>query len=376
MAIGLQKKIMLVYGTRPEFIKLAPLILELRNRKQVSLVVVNTGQHKEMVDDLEDFFGIQPDYKLKIMVKNQHLNGVLSKVIEKITTLFEANKPEVVIVQGDTTSVLGVALAAYNCAIPVAHVEAGLRSGDLNNPFPEELNRKTVSLFATYNFAPTALTAKNLIKEKVDQKTIFVTGNTVVDALKLVVKKSVQPTGTNGRTIAHSKRRVILITAHRRENHGKGIEGICRAVIDLVQMYADVEFIWPVHPNPNVKKMVFELLGSVDRVRLTPPLSYFELIQAMNASYMIWTDSGGIQEEAPTLKKPILILRKLTERPEVILSGFGKLVGTDTSSIIAATQLLLNNKKNYALRIAGKNPFGDGQASKRIARILTSKQFE
>ncbi|MBI2270821.1 MAG: UDP-N-acetylglucosamine 2-epimerase (non-hydrolyzing) [Bacteroidetes bacterium] len=361
----LKKKILLAYGTRPELIKLVPLIFELKKRKTAELLVVNTGQHKEMVTELETIFSITPDVKFNVMTHDQSLNNILSNIVGKANDLFSKFNPDIVVVQGDTTTVLSMGIAAFNRNIHVAHVEAGLRSADIYNPYPEEFNRRVISLFARYNFVPTVLTAKNLRKENVRSSTIFITGNTVVDSLHLVLNKTKQ-----NKTKNTSTKKRILITAHRRENHGRGIESICNAVIRLLKTYKNIEFVWPVHPNPNVAEVVYSKLGKTQGVNLCAPLSYIELIKMMRESYLIWTDSGGIQEEAPTLKKPVLILRSVTERPEVIASGFGKLIGTNTSDIVNATIALLNDTKAYNKMISGKNPFGDGKASIRIADTL------
>jgi UDP-N-acetylglucosamine 2-epimerase (non-hydrolysing) len=358
-------KIVVAYGTRPEIIKMAPLIIELKKRKNVELVVVNSGQHKEMVNDLESFFGITSDYKFKVMTPNQSLNTVLSKIITESASLFAQLKPDWVFVQGDTTTVLGIGIACFYAGIKVAHVEAGLRSNDINNPYPEEFNRRVVSLFANYNFAPTRASANNLVKEKVKKSKIHITGNTVVDALNYVLSNKKE----KARSTANPVKK-ILITAHRRENHGKGIEKICEAVQKILSIRTDVEFIWPVHPNPNVSIPVKRILGANKRVKLTGPLSYLELVSEMREAYLIWTDSGGIQEEAPSMKKPVLILRNVTERPETVTAGFGVLVGVNSNKIVSVTTSLLDNKTKYKKMISGKNPFGDGKASQRIVNIV------
>lgn len=358
-------KIVVAYGTRPEIIKLAPLIIGLRKRKDVDLVVVNSGQHKEMVDDLELFFNIRSQYRFKVMTPDQTLNSVLSKVVNEASVLFSKLKPDLVFVQGDTTTVFAIGTACFYSGIRVAHVEAGLRSKDIYNPFPEEFNRRVVSLFASYSFAPTKAAADNLLKEKVVASKIFITGNTVVDALNYVLTKKRLKAGISAEPI-----KKILITAHRRENHGTGIENICKAVLQVLSIRKDVEFIWPVHPNPNVYNSVTKLLGNSERVKLTAPLSYLELVTEMHNAWLIWTDSGGIQEEAPTLKKPVLILRSVTERPEVITAGFGKLVGVNVKNIVVSTVELIGNVKLYKKRTSGTNPFGTGQAAKKIIDIV------
>jgi len=365
----IKKKILLAYGTRPEIIKLAPVLFELKKRKDVKLTIVNTGQHREMVIELEKLFGIIPDINFGIMSPNQSLNSVLSKICEKSSVLLNKIKPDIVVVQGDTTTVLAMGISAFYNGIKVAHVEAGLRSHEIKNPFPEEFNRRVITLFAEYNFVPTRSASDNLIREKVNKETIFVTGNTVVDALRLMLRKikKVKKKGTK-------KIKKILITAHRRENHGKGIEAVCAAVKEILKKHKNVEFLWPVHPNPNVERMVYDLLGNTRGIKLSPPLPYLELISEIQDSFMIWTDSGGIQEEAPSMKKPVLILRTVTERPEVVDAGFGVLTGTDTAKIVSTTTQLLTDSKKYARMTTGKNPFGDGKASIRIARLLLKKQ--
>ena len=361
------KKIMLFYGTRPELIKLAPLIFILKKNKKVNLKVVNTGQHKEMVDDLEAFFSIKPDFKLNIMKDNQSLNEISEKITKKANSLLLVEKPDIVVIQGDTSSVLGIGLVAFNLRIKVAHVEAGLRSFDMEHPFPEEFNRRAVSLFASYNFAPTKQSVQQLINERIPKSKIFLTGNTIVDAIQLTMANQ-----KKGKRLSKVNTPLqILITAHRRENHGLGIENICKSILLVLKKHPEVSFIWPVHPNPNVIGPVNKILGNKERVHIIPPVSYLELLKLIDESFLVWTDSGGIQEEVPTFKKPVLILRKVTERPEVISAGFGLLVGTNPNKIVAETSILLINPAEYNKRISGKNPFGDGKASDKIADILT-----
>jgi len=362
------KKILLAYGTRPELIKLAPVLFELKKRKGVHLTILNTGQHKEMVDELEAFFAIRADVYFKVMTANQNLNLTLSKITEKSAELLSRLKPDLIVVQGDTTTVLALGISGFYAGISVAHVEAGLRSFDLKNPYPEEFNRRVISLLATYHFTPTANASQNLIREGVSKESITLTGNTVVDTMNLIVKK-----GDRIQTEASGKLKKILITAHRRENHGKGIAAICTAVKNVLKKHKGVAFIWPVHPNPNVENVVQRLLGNTRGVTLCKPLSYANLLREMKESFLIWTDSGGIQEEAPSLKKPVLILRTVTERPEVVKSGFGILTGTDAKRIVSKTSALLSNKELYKKMTGGKNPFGDGKAAKRIADVVLKK---
>lgn len=354
-------KIVVAYGTRPELIKLAPLILKLRE-EAIDLTVISTGQHKEMLEQLEKLFGINPDVSFRLMESNQSLNGLMSKVINRFDAFLEEKKPDLVIVQGDTSTVLSVAMAAYNRKIKVAHIEAGLRTYDLNHPFPEEFNRRVVSIFADYNFAPTEQSAINLRKEGVDEKKIQVVGNTVIDAIKII----------EGR-IAYKKegdKKIILVTAHRRENHNSGIKNICDAIKSLLRKRRDLHFVWPVHPNPNVKPVVEKELKDLDDVSLLEPIDYLELLSWIKSSQIVLTDSGGIQEECPSFRKPVLILRDTTERPEVIKAGFGILVGTDPAIIAKQLNAILDSETIYNQMVSGDNPFGDGHSSNRIIETI------
>ena len=356
--------ILAVYGTRPELIKMAPLILSLK-KKGEAVKVLNTGQHRDMLIELEHLFGVFPDFSFDVMKANQDVNHVVSAIINKVSVLLKEESTRLVIVQGDTATVLAAAMAAYYSKIKIAHVEAGLRSFDMNHPFPEEFNRRVVSMIADYNFAPTEQSYQNLINEGVPSDKVFITGNTVIDALSILKGKLKK---------GESNKKRILVTAHRRENHEGGIRNICHAILKILEDRDDIEFIWPVHPNPNVKNKVYDLLSNQASVTLSQPLGYLELLSVMNESYLIWTDSGGIQEEAPSFKKPVLILREVTERPEVVSSGFGILVGSNTQEIIKQTLLLLDSEKEYAMRISGANPFGDGMASEKIIKIIQKSQ--
>lgn len=357
------KKFVITYGTRPELIKLVPLIYELRKLSSITTIVVNTGQHIDMLKPLENFFEITPDFELNVMQPNQTINKTLSAVLIKIEELFLQIKPDLVFIQGDTSTVLATGMACFNMGIPVAHVEAGLRSFDLTQPFPEEFNRKVVSLFAKYNFAPTELSKNNLIAEKIVEEKIFITGNTVIDTIQIIAEKM--------QLSKHINPNKILITAHRRENHGEGMLNICKAIKEIIKLKNDVEFIWPVHSNPNVKVVVEQELKDLKQVQLLSPLDYFDLLQHMANSKIIWTDSGGIQEESPYFKKPVLILRNVTERPEVVSSGFGVLVGTNVEKIVTETTKLFTDINYYTDLTKGKNPFGDGNAAKKIIEIVT-----
>jgi UDP-N-acetylglucosamine 2-epimerase (non-hydrolysing) len=358
----MKKKILLFYGTRPEYIKLYPIIKILRKDSSIDIKVVNTGQHKEMVLDLESFFNCKADVYLDIMTPNQSLNILLGKILSKSVDLFLDYCPNAVVVQGDTTTVFGVATAAFYQGIKVFHVEAGLRSFDINSPFPEEFNRRSVSLIANLHFAPTQISVENLINEGIHPKNIFLTGNTVIDTLREVKTQL---------SVTHkSKSRQIFITAHRRENQNGGIENICQAVISILEQRNDLVFKWAVHPNPKVFDVINRILGDIPNVILLQPLNYLDLLNELNNSNIIWTDSGGIQEEAPEFNRPLLILREETERPEIVESGIAKLVGTKTKLIIDETLLLLDDHAYYDSIRFIKNPFGDGNASQLIAEKI------
>jgi UDP-N-acetylglucosamine 2-epimerase (non-hydrolysing) len=358
-----KRKIILFYGTRPEYIKLYPVIKILRLNENFALTVVNTGQHKEMLLSLENFFCCKADLYMDLMTPNQNLNQLLSSILLACIDLFNELNPESIIVQGDTTTVFGAATAAFYQGIKVYHVEAGLRSMDIYSPFPEEFNRRSVSLISNIHFAPTQLAVNNLIAEGINKNSIVMTGNTVIDTLKEVKKLLIGNENQNDS-------RQIFITAHRRENHKEGIESICRAVLKLLALRNDIVFKWAVHPNPNVKDTVFQFLGNNERVILTEPLNYLDLLQELNNSYIIWTDSGGIQEEAPEFNKPVLILREETERPEIIDCGLGLLVGVNENKIIKETTKLLDDKLLYISKKSIQNPFGEGNASIRILEKL------
>ena len=361
----MKMKIAIVYGTRPELIKLIPLILLMKGDPRIDVVIINTGQHKEMVDDLEALFGVQPHHKLEIMSHNQSLTEINQRITQKIEPVLKSVMPSLVLVQGDTSTVTTVGMYCFYNRIAVGHVEAGLRSHNLDEPFPEEFNRRVISIFARYNFAPTQLAADNLRSEGISPSRVFITGNTIVDMVGIVKEKI--PAVSNGSTN-------ILITAHRRENHGIGIKNICDSVKAVIEAFPDVRFTWPVHPNPNVQQVVMAELSGIPNVKLTPPMNYMDLSSALASTHLIWTDSGGIQEESPSYKKPVLILRNVTERPEIINSGFGKLVGTDPDAIISSTKEILTNEKLYKRMISGANPFGDGHASEKIRDIILNGQ--
>lgn len=359
------KRIAIVYGTRPELIKLVPLILKMQKHPLISLCIINTGQHIEMVEDVETAFNIKPDYNMDIMQHNQSLTDILINVAKGIETIIKNERFDLMIVQGDTSTASTVATVSFYNKLKIAHVEAGLRSFNIIEPFPEEFNRKLISLIASYNFAPTVTACNNLLKEGIPTGNIYLVGNTIVDMVKMLKDNpDYQQQGFN--------KKKILITAHRRENHGTGIKNICRAVKIIAQKYPGIIFTWPVHPNPNVLEIVTKELQHIKEVTLTKPLSYLQLTKELNESFMVWTDSGGIQEECPSFQKPVLILRNVTERPEVVDAGFGIIVGSDTEKIVQAAIGLLENDSLYKAMTSGKNPFGDGNTCETIIKILTA----
>lgn len=369
------KRILTVFGTRPEAIKLAPVILELRRHSGAceSRVCV-TAQHREMLDQVLEMFGIEPDIDLDLMRPNQTLPELTAAVIESFSDVIASEKPDVVVVQGDTTTVMAAALAAYYQKIPVAHVEAGLRSGDLYSPFPEEANRRLVSVLARFHFAPTAAAAAALKGEGADPGTVIVTGNPVIDALLIAADLPPGPKASELLTEAgagpHGENRMLLLTAHRRENFGDRMAEICEGIRQLAERNRDIRVIYPVHLNENVREPVFRLLADVERVILVDPVDYGTLVQLMKSAYLVLTDSGGIQEEAPALGKPVLVLRTETERPEGVKAGTAKLVGPIAERIVSETELLLNDSGEYGRMARATSPYGDGWAAGRIVEAL------
>ncbi|MNJ97610.1 UDP-N-acetylglucosamine 2-epimerase [compost metagenome] len=358
------KTILFFYGTRPEIIKLAPVILEFKKQASYDIKTCHTGQHADLTLELEKIFNIEVDYRLAIDNNKKDLNSNLSEILAKANDLLIDIKPDLAVIQGDTTTVMAVALASFNLGIKVAHIEAGLRSFNLKEPFPEELNRKIATLCTEFHFAPTYRSLENLVREGILKDKIWKTGNTVIDAL-VYVKELLQ--------IKVSNEKIILVTAHRRENHGSPLEDICDALINLSKEFDDYEFIWPIHPNPNVSGFVKNKLKGFSNIKIVPPLGYDKLVNLMAKCTLIWSDSGGIQEEAPYFKKPIIILRNVTERPEVVESGFGILTGTNKSKIEHETRKLLLNKDLQNKFNSFTNPFGDGTASKQILDIIREK---
>lgn len=359
-----RKKIMFVMGTRPEAIKLAPVVLLARQQPQLEVKVLATAQHRKLLDDVLRVFEIEPDFDLNVMSDNQALSEVTAKVLTGVEKILKKEKPGLVIIQGDTNTVLSTALACYYQRIQLVHVEAGLRTYDKFQPFPEEINRRLVSHLADFNFCPTPRARENLLKEGVKENKIMVTGNTVIDALLLALKKPM----LSKREFAgiDFSKKIILLTAHRRENFGQPLENICLAVKDIVERFGDVEVVYPVHPNPSVQKTVKRILGSQPGIYLLPPLDYLSFCHLMQKSYLILTDSGGIQEEAPSLNKPVLVLREVTERPEAVEVGAAKIVGTGRRRIANKVSSLLRDKELYGQMARISNPFGDGRAARKI----------
>jgi len=366
-----KKKISVILGTRPEAIKLAPVILALKARKDVVCHVCSTGQHKEMLAQVLTIFGIQPDDDLALMRPNQTLAGLTARAVEALDVYLKREKPDLILAQGDTTTVFCAALVAFYNHIPMGHVEAGLRTGDLQAPWPEEANRVLAPRLTELHFAPTSGSRANLLREGVDKKKVFVTGNTVIDALHLALGKvQAQAPEVPGLSDEALRGRLVLITGHRRENFGGGFENICRAIAELAKRHPDVTFVYPMHLNPNVREPVNRLLGAAahKNVRLIEPLSYLPFVRLMAASEVILTDSGGVQEEAPGLGKPVLVMRDVTERPEAVKAGTVKLVGTDEKKIVREMSRLLSDKKAYKRMARAKNPYGDGKAAPRIVK--------
>ena len=362
-------KIAVVFGTRPEAIKMAPIVKELE-RRQLPHIVVVTAQHREMLDQKLGVFNITPHYDLNIMQANQDLFYITGAVLKEIQSVLVKEQPDVLLVQGDTTTTMAASLAAFYLKIKVGHVEAGLRTWNKHNPFPEEMNRQITTRLADYHFAPTEWARGNLLAEGVKAESIFVTGNTVIDALLMIVDPNYAFTKPPLNAIDYASRKVILLTSHRRENFGAPMAEVFSACRELVEKNPDVELIYPVHPNPNVQQTAKEILAGVDRVHLIEPLEYRPFVQLMNKCYLILTDSGGVQEEAPTLGKPVLVLRSTTERPEAIEAGTGKLVGTSRIEILHEAQKLLSDRKAYEEMSTKANPYGDGKSAGRIVDIL------
>lgn len=368
-------KTLCIFGTRPEAIKMAPLALALAADERFDAKVCVTGQHREMLDQVLGLFDIQPDFDLSIMKPGQDLTDVTTAILQGLKNVFAEFKPDMVLVHGDTATTLAASLAAYYQQIPVAHVEAGLRTGNIYSPWPEEANRKLTSAITTLHFAPTETSRDNLLREGIAEESIVVTGNTVIDALLDVVKKLDQNETLRTEAAAPTAflqpgRRVILVTGHRRESFGGGFERICQALMEIAQQHPDVDIVYPVHLNPNVREPVNRLLSGIGNIHLIQPLDYLPFVHLMSRSHIILTDSGGIQEEAPSLGKPVLVMRDTTERPEAITAGTVKLVGTDSATIVREINNLLLDHNAYQAMSYAHNPYGDGQACQRILAAL------
>lgn len=361
-----KKKIFVVFGTRPEAIKMCPLVKELKKRKELKVKVCVTGQHREMLKSVMDIFQVKADYNLDIMKEKQTLFDVTTCILEKIKLVLQIETPDVVLVHGDTATTFSTALACYYLQIPVGHVEAGLRTYNIASPFPEEFNRQAVGIIAKYNFAPTVRAKENLLREGKQESSIFVTGNTAIDALKLTIKSDYFHKYLEW---ADGKR-LIMITAHRRENLGEPMRNMFRAVKRVCAEYEDVCAVYPIHLNPAVREIASEILGENQKIKLIDPLDVFDFHNFLAKSYLILTDSGGIQEEAPSLGKPVLVMRDTTERPEGVEAGTLKLTGTEEENIYKNFRRLLENEEEYMKMSRASNPYGDGTASRKIADIL------
>ena len=373
------KKILLVFGTRPEAIKMAPLVKALqKDTEHFETCVCVTAQHRQMLDQVLEVFGITPEYDLNIMAPNQDLYDITAKVLLGLREVLKDFRPDTVLVHGDTTTSMAASLAAFYMQIPVGHVEAGLRTYNMLSPWPEEMNRQVTDRICTYYFAPTEQSRANLLQENIDAKKIFITGNTVIDALLMAVdiisttagvkEKMAKELQEKGYTVGD--REYILVTGHRRENFGDGFLHICKAIKELAALHPEMDIVYPVHLNPNVQKPVYELLSGLSNVYLISPLDYLPFIYAMQHSILLLTDSGGVQEEAPSLGKPVLVMRNTTERPEAVEAGTVKLVGTDAETIVGNVVELLRNKELYKRMSETHNPYGDGQACERIVNAL------
>ena len=362
----MKKNVLVVFGTRPEAIKMCPLVKELKTREKLNTVVCVTGQHREMLDQVLVAFGVVPDYDLSIMQAKQTLFDVTINILEKIKAVLEEVKPDIVLVHGDTSTTFVTTLACFYLQIPVGHVEAGLRTYNINSPYPEEFNRQAVGIVAQYNFAPTKLSKQNLLNEGKNSETIYVTGNTAIDALRTTVRDDY----THEQLIWASDSRLIMLTAHRRENLGEPLHNMFRAIKRIVDETPDIKVIYPIHMNPVVREAANEILGDCERIRIIEPLDVLDFHNFLAKSFLILTDSGGIQEEAPSLGKPVLVMRDTTERPEGIEAGTLKLVGTDEDVIYNTFKLLLEDENEYDKMSHASNPYGDGFACKRIADVL------
>lgn len=369
-------KTLCIFGTRPEAIKMAPLIKQLELNHNFSNKICVTGQHQAMLQQVLDLFAIRPDFNLEVMTINQDLSTLTTKILSGLLNIFQQSLPELIFVHGDTTTTLAASLSAYYHQIPVAHIEAGLRTGNIYSPWPEEINRKLTSSLATLHFAPTESAKLNLLREGIAAPTIHVTGNTVIDALyemnqKIEKEEQLAKTLAQHFSFLKKNRPMILVTGHRRENFGQGFKRICEALIQIANRFPNIDIVYPVHLNPNVQEKIKPLLANITTIYLIPPVDYLPFVYLMKKAYLILTDSGGIQEEAPALSTPVLVMREQTERPEAITAGTAKLVGTNVAEIVGEVSELLLNKESYQKMCKAKNPFGDGNAAKKIVQILT-----
>ena len=375
-------KVLTIFGTRPEAIKLAPVIKELEKNPEIVSRICVTAQHRQMLDQVLQLFEINPDFDLDLMREDQSLFDITASILQNLEEVLKEERPDIVLVHGDTTTAFVASLAAYYFKIKIGHVEAGLRTYDKYNPFPEEINRRLVDVLCDLWFAPTKNAKQNLLREGAPDDKIFVTGNTVIDALLWVTKHQASPTVQEGMKrqlydtfgVSLDKRRVILVTGHRRESFGEGFENICQGLKKIAEHNPDIQLIYPVHLNPSVRGPVFRILGDTTNVHLIEPLDYALFVFLMNRAYIILTDSGGIQEEAPSLGKPVLVMREKTERPEAIEAGTAKLIGTDCERIFTETQQLLDDQVEYEKMSMATNPFGDGNAAERIVQVLQKYQ--
>ena len=376
------KKILFVFGTRPEAIKMAPVIKAFEDEKIFDTKVCVTGQHRQMLDQVLDIFNIKPDYDLNIMERGQDLFDITANVLSGMKNVLSEYSPELVLVHGDTSTTSATAIAAFYQKIKVGHIEAGLRTGNIYSPWPEEVNRQISGVIANYHFAPTTTSMENLLKENKNKENILVTGNTVIDALFLVLDKIEKDAKLKNKILKsisdqykfNSDKKIILVTGHRRENFGEGFTNICKALKKIADNNHDIDIVYPVHLNPNVQKPVKNILSNAKNIYLIDPLSYENFIYLMSRSYFIITDSGGVQEEAPSLGKPVLVLRNTTERPEAVEAGTVKLVGTNFEAIVNESQKFLDNEKEYKKMSKAHNPYGDGSASKRIVNFFKTKK--
>lgn len=363
-------KVMTVFGTRPEGIKMAPIIKEMENTSEIEAITCITAQHREMLDQVLNLFQIEPDYDLNIFKKGQTLTEITTRALEGLEDIIKKEKPDVLLVQGDTTTVFAGALAAFYQGVKIGHIEAGLRSFNILSPYPEEANRKLTGVLTNFHFAPTEKNKENLIREDYNEDNIFITGNTVIDALKYTVKNDYKFENQLLNDLDYENKRIILLTSHRRENIGKPMENIFKAIDHITKEYEDLEVVFPIHLNPKVRAIAKKILGENKRVHLIEPLDYEPFTNLISKVYLVVTDSGGIQEEAPALGKPVLVVRRETERPEGIKAGTAKLVGTEYKDIYENLDILLSNKEEYIKMAKAVNPYGDGSASKKIVDTI------